>query len=327
MKFRMTVSAVFAAISFTFAAMVSAETPTDIEKFFTSSNYADFTGAYTFSGINADSTTYSATAKLSKWNSFTTQRGKMIQTFKAELDYGSGKSNGVAVFDGKRLYYAVGKGGNQNFYLALLSRLVLDDVALASIMQFEKMEWELLGSGKVAQWKGKSPWYGYFGAQKPVDAFGYYFRMKDGEWGECRFRETGFPSVEDTGSYQLLELKKNGEHDDKRDSYRRNYDESGGIVLKTLGENINLIMMDYDDDIKGYREDYWGTGLFVADPAVGDSLLMCMVGGPDITSFGWLEIVDGNLTGISTWVGGDVRCTETWVVPDEVKQKNPGLFK
>lgn len=304
---------------------IRAQEPTDIEKNFTHFNSTDLSGNYQAKGVLGDSTPYDVTVTLSKWNTFKTLQGNILQVFKLNYEWAGLKYNGIAVFDGHRLYYASSDGDDDNFSLSLLGKLVLSPQRRNELAGFLELKSESFGTKKYAKWKDKSPWYGYFRLED--DVFGYKLPMT-GKITEFTSHGHGWPPKPDTGRYRVLILEKNGEHDDK--NYERTgltFNEAGGFVVETLGQNLTLSFVSYDSWKNGFKLDYWGTGMLVPGKDPTDSIIVAMTGGSDYTQFGLMDVSENKFVGFWTWVGGDSRRTEVWEPSEEVALKNPHLFK
>lgn len=299
---------------------------TDIEKNFTPFNDTDLSGDYSVTGVNENGESYEASLKLSRWKTFKTMRGNVLQIFKMNFQYAVSKSSGIAVFDGQRVYFASSKGDEDNFSLSLLSKLELSPSERSQVDNFWE-RWRQIGKGEKEgfKYKDKSPWYGYF-TQKD-DVFGYKFSMT-GLIGEFTSYGHGFPPVPDTGNYRILGLKENGEHDDKKFGRTLSwYDESNVFIVFARGENLVLSFVDYDSNKKSYVEQYWGSGMLVEGKEPADSILVAMTGGADQTEYGWMNIASAKFKGVVSWRGGDRRFTEEWTPSEDVAKKNPHIFK
>jgi hypothetical protein len=287
---------------------------TNIEKNFTTANNIDLTGNYAVSGYLEDSSEYEGTLKLTKFNTYTTPMGNVLQSFKMVYDFGDTKIIGVGVFDGHRLYYACGAGDNKNYYLLLLSKAELATAEFIALQDYQ-LKNMAANEGQYFEWKGDPPWYGYISPK--VESYGYWFWI-DGLWGQYSVHSSnGFPHAGDTASYFMLELKKNGKFGKKMPFvFPEGYWKSGAFMTTPMGEN--------------HRVDVgktWGGGMLVPDPITGDTILVAMIGGPNDSYVGYLDISGHQFLG--TWAinGGDFQRSEVWEVPEDVIKKNPAWFK
>lgn len=298
---------------------------TDIEKNFTRANNIDLTGTYEVSGYLEDSSEYSGTLKLEKWNTFTTLRGGVLQSFKMTYTFGETKSAGVAVFDGTRLYYATGEGdgSKNNYYLLLLSKLELSSTASISLYEYVNANSQAK-DGKYFEWKGDPPWYGYIDVE--CTGYGYWFWI-DGIWGQYSTRKIDFPHIGDSAAFRMLELKKDGKFGKKERFMPKGYFEAGGFDVTPEGENlrIDVSWLSVGSSVK--KKQTWGTGLIAIHPATGDSILVAMIGGPDNANVGYMDISGKRIVGVWASMGGDYQRSEEWEVPEAVILKNPAWFK
>jgi hypothetical protein len=239
-----------------------------------------------------------------------------------DVQYGDSKSNGVAVFDGSRLYYASGEGKNENYYLMILSKMELSQEAHTSLFNYNEGNRQSK-KGEYVKWKGKAPWYGFLDIKS--QAYGYWFWI-DGIWGQYATRGNEFPHTADSGAFFMLELKKDGDFGKMSGLYLPDgYYEAGTYDVTPVGENLRIDVSWSKSG--GKRGSTWGGGLMTTHPVTGDSLLVAMIGGPNNTSFGWLDISGLKLVGVSTFQGSEDTCTEEWAVPDDVIKRNPAWFK
>jgi len=297
---------------------------TDIEINFVKSNDVDLSGSYTVSGILVDSTSYNGTLKLEEWHTFKTPRGNTLQSFKMEYKFGDGTSNGVAVYDGKRLYYASGPGDMENYYLLLLDKLEFSAAARQSLTAYEAAN-SSVEEGKYIDWEGDDPWYGYLSSTSQT--YGLWFWV-DGSWGQfATWNGKGFPLANDKGYWKALELEEDGTFGDKFEGHPMGYWESGDYWTEPAGENITVMIRHTDIESDSNYNNYRGTAMMTVHPSTGDSMMVAIMGGPDESAVGMMEISGKTITGIWAPLHGVARGSETWEVPADVIAKNPALFK
>jgi hypothetical protein len=297
---------------------------TDIEINFVKTNSVDLSGTYTVSGLLVDSSAYNGTLKLEQSHTLTTPKGNTLQSFKMEYKFGEETSNGVAVYDGTRLYYASGPGDMENYYLLLLSKLEFSAAARQSLAAYEAAN-SHVEEGKYIDWEGDDPWYGYLSAK--TQTYGLWF-WNDGTWGQfATSHGNGFPLASDSGWWKALQLEEDGTFGEKFEGRLMGYWESGDYWTEPAGENLLLMLRHTDLESDSAYNNYHGTGMMTVHPRTGDSMLVAIMGGPDGSTVGMMEVSGKTITGVWAPLSGDARGTEIWQVPDDVVARNPSLFK
>lgn len=290
----------------------------DIEDLFMKEFTADFSGKYSISGVTPDEEDYTGSVELKKWNTFTTQRGNTLQSYHVTFMYGETKSEGLAVFDGSRLYVATGDPKNKNWYLMLLGDLQLDVSERSALFEYWNKNW---GPGSKSsesfEWKGKAPWYGYLNISD--ETYGYWFFM-DGAWGCASTRRAGWPLAGDSCAYHLRELKKDGEH--TKDALKV-WTEAAGLSIADQGVNLYMEAQFFRKEEKNYD----CFGMMIDIPLHDRQILVAMMGGPNSADLGCYQIVGRKF--VAEWMGrgAETRGTEEWEIPDEVVKKSPGYFQ
>ncbi len=289
----------------------------DIEDLFPAENNTDISGEYPIAAVFDDSTTGTATIELSKWKTFTSQRGKTFQTYQLKGAYNEWKFTGVGAFDGHRLYTACREGDKKNYFVMVLTKLVLPQVISDQIFEFWRVSWADNKKGDIYEWKGDVPWYGHLDFKD--DVFGYYF-WSDGTWGSYSTYGGGWPLEGDSIHFHQREMKKDGKYEK---NIVKAWWDAGRLSIEPNGENTRINVH------KGYggKDDYIGTGMMLRDDLTGRDFLVAMMGGPDAAFVGCLELVGKEFKGVTAMPVYTGRTTETWAIPEAVIQKNPGLFK
>ena len=291
----------------------------DIEDISIGAEGIDLSGTYEISGKGDDTLAWTGKAKLSKWQTFTTQRGITYQMFKVSIDYSHNtKYTGVAVFDGTHLFTAGREGNRPNYYLLLLDKLELSSENFAAVKELHDRTFGSKRDGEMYTWKGDIPWYGE--VAYTTEAFGLYF-FADGTWGSFDLEGCGWPIRPDTAfTFGQDEMKKDGKfekHSEKR------WNQFGKLSAQVTGENYQFKVSEFP-----YGEnEYDGHGIMVKHELLDREFLVANMGGPEDALVNCLNLIGTDFSGQVAWRYGAKRFKERWTVPEDVVARNPDLFK
>lgn len=290
----------------------------DVEELSIGAEEIDLSGTYPVSGKSDDTTRWTGEAKLSKWQTFTTQRGKTYQMLKVNLAYGETKYTGVAVFDGTHLFTACREGDKANYFLLILDKLELSSENYAAVKELHDRTFGSKRDGEMYTWKGDIPWYGHIAYTS--EAFGLYF-FADGTWGEFTVEGCGWPIRTDTTfSWSQYEMKKDGKFE--KNSLKQWSDHSK-LSIQPTGENVQIqVLASY----KG-GDDYVGHGMMVKHNLLDREFLVASMGGPDRSIVGYFNLIGNEFSGQLAWRYGTDRFKERWTVPENVVARDPETFK
>ncbi len=302
--------------------MVVLSTPShaakDIEDISIGAEEVDLSGTYPISGKSDDTTTWTGEAKLSKWQTFTTQRGKIYQMFKLLIAYGETEYHGIAVFDGTHLFTACREGNKATYHLLILDQLELSSENFAVVKELHDRTFGSKRDGEVYTWKGDIPWFG--NVAYTSEAFGICF-FADGTWSDFEVEGCGWPMRTDTAfTYGQHEMKKNGKFE-KNSS--KQWWQWGKLSVQHIGENVQIDVSEFPHG----ENDYVGHGMMVKHGGLDRNFLVANMGGPDIAIVGYFEVVGSSLYGLSAFRNSTTRFKETWRIPENVLARNPEWFR
>lgn len=291
----------------------------DVEDLSIGAENIDLSGNYPISGKSDDTTTWTGEAKLSKWQTFTTQRGKTYQMLKVNITYSDNtKYTGVAVFDGTHLFTACREGDKANYHLLILDRLELSSENYAAVKELHDRTFGSKRDEEQYTWKGDIPWYGQVAYTS--EAFGLCF-FADGTWSDFEVEGCGWPIRPDTTfTYGQHEMKKNGKFEKNSLKQWRQF---GKLGVQQTGENTQIEVSEFP-----YGEnDYTGHGMMVRHDLLDREFLVANMGGPDNAIVGYFNLIENELSGQVAWRYNTVRFKERWTVPENVVARDPELFK
>ncbi len=291
----------------------------DIEDIAIGAEGLDLSGTYVISGKNDDTTTWSGEAKISKWQTVTTQRGKTYQMLKMNVSYGDYKYTGVAAFDGLRLFTACREGDKANYFLLLMGGLELSEENYNAVKELHDVTFGAKRKeGKQYEWKGDIPWFGHLHYND--DAYGLYF-FSDGTWGSFSVIDCEWPMLPDSAFFfSQYEMKKDGKFEK---NHLKQWFDAGKLTAQQTGENLQFKITK-----GGFQgDDYDGHGMMMNYELMKRDFLVAMLGGPENCFTGCFELKGNQFVGCGAWRYNHSRFYESWAVPDNVVARDPEWFK